>query len=141
MFNKQTQYAIRAVTYLAVKSEPRIKIGVNVIANELGVPKQFLSKILQNLVNHKLLHSSKGKAGGFYLTKKDLDSNLRSIIELFGGDDIFHTCVMGLPKCSSENPCPLHESSVEYRGNLIKILDEQSIRELAESVIKDGFSI
>lgn len=141
MFNKQTQYALRAVTYLAVYSKPNNKVGVNIIAEELKVPKQFLSKILQNLVNHKLLHSSKGKAGGFYLTKKNLDNNLRTIIELFGGDDIFHNCVMGLPKCSSENPCPLHEPSIVYRGELVSILEKQSIRELAESVIKDGFSI
>lgn len=141
MFNKQTQYALRAVTYLAVNSKPSKKIGVNIIAEELDVPKQFLSKILQSLVNHKLLHSSKGKSGGFYLTNKNMDSNLRSIIEIFDGDDIFCSCVMGLPKCSSENPCPLHESSIIYRNQLVEILEKQSIRELAKSVVRDGFAI
>ena len=86
MFSKQTQYALRAVLYLAVNSRSNKKIGVNVIAEELDVPKQFLSKILQKLVNHKLLHSSKGKSGGFYMTAANLNSNLRSIIEIFDGD-------------------------------------------------------
>ena len=48
MFSKQTQYALRAIIYLAVNASPQKKIGVNVIAEELGVPKQFLSKILQS---------------------------------------------------------------------------------------------
>jgi Rrf2 family protein len=141
MFSKQTQYALRAVLYLAVNSRPNKKIGVNVVAEELDVPKQFLSKILQKLVNHKLLHSSKGKSGGFYMTKGNLNSNLRSIIEIFDGDGLFCSCVMGLPKCSSENPCPLHEPSIEYRNELLTRLDNQNIRDLAESVVKDGFTI
>lgn len=141
MFSKQTQYALRAVLYLAVNSKPNKKIGVNVIAEELDVPKQFLSKILQKLVNHKLLHSSKGKSGGFYMTKANLDSNLRSIIEIFDGDDLFCSCVMGLPKCSSDNPCPLHEPSIVFRNELLSRLDNQNIRNLAASVVEDGFTI
>ena len=141
MFSKQTQYALRAVLYLAVNSRSNKKIGVNVIAEELDVPKQFLSKILQKLVNHKLLHSSKGKSGGFYMTAANLNSNLRSIIEIFDGDGLFCSCVMGLPKCSSDNPCPLHDPSIEYRNELLARLDSQNIRDLAESVVKDGFAI
>ena len=141
MFSKQTQYALRAIIYLAVNASPQKKIGVNVISEELGVPKQFLSKILQKLVNKGLLHSSKGKAGGFYLNKVDLSSNLRLIIEVFDGDDLFCNCVMGLPTCSSDNPCPLHEPSITYRNELISRLENQTIKDLAKSVIKDGFII
>jgi Rrf2 family protein len=141
MFSKQTQYALRAIIYLALNASPSHKIGVNVVAEELDVPKQFLSKILQKLVIKNLLHSSKGKSGGFYLTKANLNSNLRLIIETFDGDDLFCSCVMGLPKCSSENPCPLHEPSIEYRNQLLTRLDNQNIRDLATSVAKEGFTI
>jgi len=141
MFSKQTQYALRAIIYLALNASPTHKIGVNVIAKELDVPKQFLSKILQKLVNKDLLHSSKGKFGGFYLTKSNLNSNLRSVIEIFDGDDLFCSCVMGLPECSSEHPCALHHSSMEYRNELLLRLDSQNIRDLALSVSNEGLSI
>ena len=141
MFSKRTQYALRAIMYLAVNVKPGKKMGVNVIAKELDVPKQFLSKILQTLVNNKLLHSSKGKMGGFYLTPKNLNSNCRVIIEIFDGDDLFCSCVMGLPTCSSDNPCPLHAPTVVYRQDLINKLEKNSISELATMMVKDGLTI
>jgi Rrf2 family protein len=141
MFSKQTQYALRAMLYLAVNSSPKHKIGVNIIAEQLSVPKQFLSKLLQKLVNEGLLHSSKGREGGFYLTEANMNSNLRSVIEIFDGDALFCSCIMGLPKCSAENPCSLHEPSMDFRNELISRLDSQNIRDLALSVVKDSFTI
>ena len=75
------------------------------------------------------------------MTAANLNSNLRSIIEIFDGDGLFCSCVIGLPKCSSDNPCPLHDPSIEYRNELLARLDSQNIRDLAESVVKDGFAI
>ena len=141
MFSKRTQYALRAIMYLAVNAKAHKKIGVKVIAEDIGVPKQFLSKILQTLVNNKLLHSSKGKMGGFYLTPKNLNSNLRAIVEIFDGDAIFKDCVMGLPTCSSDNPCPLHAPTAVYRDELLKKLENKTISELSELVLKDGLAI
>ena len=141
MFSKRTQYALRAILYLALHSSSKKKIGVNVIAFELNVPKQFLSKILQELVKHKMVFSSKGKYGGFYLTKTYLDKNLRSIIEVFDGDSLFNECVMGLPECSSEKPCPLHDITAVYRKQLINKLEKKSISSIAEQILIEGLSI
>jgi len=141
MFSKRTQYALRANMYLAIYSSPKNKIGVNVIAAKLNVPKQFLSKILQELVKHKIVGSSKGKYGGLFLAKRNLNNNLRSIIEVFDGDSIFKECVMGLPECSSENPCPLHDITAIYRKELIDRLDKKPISKIAEQILEEGLSI
>jgi Rrf2 family protein len=126
---------------LAINSSIKKKIGVNVIAEELVVPKQFLSKILQELVKYDIVGSSKGKYGGFYLTKRNLNKNLRSIIEVFDGDDIFKECVMGLAECSSVNPCPLHDITTIYRMQLIGRLEDKSIKEIADQVQNEGLTI
>lgn len=140
MLSKRSQYAIRAVVYIASNANKK-KIGVNVIAEEIELPKQFLSKILQELVNNKLLHSSKGKMGGFYLTNKNLQSNLRQIIEVFDGDSIFSGCIIGLTQCSSENPCPLHNSTAIYRKDLKENLETKTIQEIAKMVGNKEFRI
>lgn len=127
--------------YMTVNAQAKKKFGVNVIAEELGVPKQFLSKILQTLVKKKLLNSSKGKMGGFYLSSKNMNGNLRNIIEVFDGDDVFCSCVMGLPECSSENPCPLHEATALYRLQLKSNLESKNIRDLGIQILEEDLRI
>ena len=141
MLSKRTQYATRAILYLAIHSKGNRKIGVNVIAEDLQVPKQFLSKILQELVKFKLVKSSKGKMGGFYLSRANLKNSLRQIIEVFDGDDLFCKCMMGLPNCSSDNPCPLHDSATSFRQNLEASLEDLSIKEMAEKIKTVGLRI
>lgn len=141
MLSKRTQYAMRAVLYLAIHSKKNNKIGVNVIAETLNVPKQFLSKILQELVKNGLVKSSKGKLGGFYLSPANKKNSLRQIIEVFDGDNLFCNCVMGLPSCSSDNPCPLHESASAFRLDLEKTLEEKTINEMADRIANGGLRI
>jgi Rrf2 family iron-sulfur cluster assembly transcriptional regulator len=140
MLSKRTQYALRAMMYIA-SNQNNNKIGVNFIAEELAIPKQFLSKILQELVINGLLHSSKGKKGGFYLTNKNLNSNLRQIIEIFDGDSFFKGCVIGLEQCSSENPCALHAATAIYRNDIKKNLEVNSLKELAIQIHDKKLSI
>ena len=132
---------MRAILYLDLYSDAKNKIGVNVIAEKLDVPMPFLSKILQELVKNKLLNSSKGKSGGFYLTKRKRENNLRSIIELFDGAGIFESCSMGLPECSSSNPCPLHRSTVTFRNDFAQIIEYKSIKEVANHIKENGLQI
>ena len=141
MLSKRTQYALRAVLYLAIHSKGNTKIGVNVIAEDLQVPKQFLSKILQELVKNKLVKSSKGKLGGFYLSRANMNNSLRQIIEVFDGDDLFCNCMMGLPTCSSDNPCPLHESASAFRIDLEETLENKTIKEVANKINTIGLRI
>lgn len=141
MLSKRTQYGMRAVLYLAIHSKKSHKIGVNIIADELQVPKQFLSKILQELVKNKLVKSSKGKLGGFYLSTANKKNSLRQFVEVFDGDDLFCNCMMGLPNCSSEKPCPLHESAIAFRLELEKTLEDKTINEMAEKINTSGLRI
>lgn len=134
MFSKSCKYAIRAVLYLAVNSNDEHKLGVKELSEELDVPKHFLAKLLQQLSRHGLISSTKGPSGGFYLTEEDRKRPLRLVVESIDGPDVFNSCILGLPVCSSENPCPLHTTAYAYRQGLLELLDEQNIAELAEHV-------
>ncbi len=140
MFSKTCQYAIRAVLYLAVHADDK-KVGVAELAEALNAPKHFLAKILQQLSKHKLVSSAKGPKGGFYLTEKNLKATLEDIILCIDGPEVFTGCVMGLPQCSSENPCPLHVQANAYRQGLQFHLKYQSIGEMAMVVERQGLNI
>ena len=70
MFSKTTEYALRATIYIAQKGTIDKKLGIDEIANAIDSPKPFTAKILQLLTKDKVLHSTRGPNGGFYITDK-----------------------------------------------------------------------
>lgn len=134
MFSNSCKYGIRAVLYLAINTKNGEKVGAKGIAENLNVPKPFLAKILQELSRHNLISSAKGPKGGFYLNKENLEQPLLNIIELIDGQQVFSSCILGLPVCSSETPCPLHFKATAYRNGLLEIISGQSIEDLATSI-------
>ncbi|MBL0008816.1 MAG: Rrf2 family transcriptional regulator [Saprospiraceae bacterium] len=48
MFSKSTEYALRAIIYLAQKSSVDHKIGITELSEAIDSPKSFTAKILQN---------------------------------------------------------------------------------------------
>jgi len=137
MFSKSGGYAIRAVLFLAAYSTSEKKIGISEIAEALNVPRHFLAKILQQLSKQKLISSLKGPSGGFYLTEKELNGSLKSIIECIDKLDFMNSCMLGLPECSSEAPCPIHENVEVYRKGLLNLINDHTINEIAFRV-KEG---
>ncbi|NUQ25477.1 MAG: Rrf2 family transcriptional regulator [Saprospiraceae bacterium] len=137
MFSKSCKYAIRAVVHLAIHSSESHKIGVKEVAEALDVPGPFLAKVLQQLSKNGLISSTKGPSGGFYLSERDKSASMRKVVESIDGPDIFTSCLLGLPVCSSANPCPLHDKAVIYREGLMYLLTRQTIKDLSVRIIND----
>jgi Rrf2 family protein len=131
MFSKACQYAIRAVLFLASETSHGQRIGVKEIAEALEVPGPFLAKLLQQLTRNGLISSVKGPHGGFFLSEADRSRSLKEVAECIDGPQVFSTCILGLPICSSENPCPLHKEALAYRQGLLQIVGHNSIGEIA----------
>ena len=68
LITRDTDYAIRAITYMAKHKESRV--SVKELVKNLKVPRPFLRKILQVLDKKGLLRSYKGKGGGFLLNTR-----------------------------------------------------------------------
>ena len=66
LLTKKSEYALLSLVSIAKSNEPK---NVEVLANELGISKSFLAKILQNLAKNGILNSYKGNNGGFTLKK------------------------------------------------------------------------
>jgi len=50
------------------------------------------------------------------------------------GPEVFSSCILGLPVCSSEHPCPLHTQAYIYREGLLKLIEDKTIGEVARQV-------
>lgn len=141
MFSKSCKYAIRAVLFLAVHSKEERKFGVKEVSEAIDVPGPFLAKLLQQLSKQGLIASTKGPNGGFYLNDQNKETPLKQIIDAIDGPEVFHACILGLPVCSSANPCPLHAKALVYRDGLLDLVETQSIADLAKKIQKMKLSL
>ena len=132
------KYAIRATIYLALNGGDQQKIGIKKIAEDLEIPTPFLGKILQSLVKHKILSSTKGPHGGFALGKDPSDISLLDIIDVIDGMDLFTECLIGLKSCSEyghENvPCPIHNKFRPISNQLYKLFKNETIQSLTNEI-------
>lgn len=131
MFSKACEYAIRAALYIAVKSIDGSKLGIKEIAKEIDSPAHFTAKILQTLSREGIISSIKGPNGGFYLDPKAKPITLNSIVNAIDGDDVLHSCSLGLKLCSDIFPCPIHNDIKAYKERLRNVLKEQTVQHLA----------
>ena len=141
MFSNACQYALRATIYLALHASEERKIMVTTLSERLEIPRHFLAKILQQLARQDLISSVKGPQGGFYLSASNRQRTIGDVVSVMDGDGIFTDCVLGLPRCSEQHPCPLHEMVKDYRRKLNEHLIDMSIEDFTNTVIKEKIAI
>jgi Rrf2 family protein len=139
-FSKGCELGIQAVLFLSIKKEKLI-FNAEEISKELKVPKEFVSKVLQILTSSGIVGSKKGKRGGFYLAKSPGNIRLLDIVEAIDGLDIFKSCLIGFPGCSSENPCPVHDKWGYLREEALKMLGSETLEQLKEKTIQKIISL
>ena len=128
MFSKSTEYAIRAIIFIALRANSDKLIGTADIARELDFPEAFLGKVMQNLVKKGLVFSVKGPGGGFYIKDNSCNYSILDIVEILEGLDFLKKCGLGLHACSDDNPCPIHD---EYQPVKVKIREALSSKTIA----------
>lgn len=129
IFSHTCQYAIKACIVLATEKR---KVGIIDISEVIGTPTAFTSKILQQLTKKQLISSGKGKGGGFYLSDEQFESlTIKDIYENFEGKEVLTSCLLGLKKCSGENPCPIHHLAIGVRENVL-IMFQYKIKDLKD---------
>jgi DNA-binding IscR family transcriptional regulator len=63
------------------------------------------------------------------------------LVNVMEGPQFFDQCILGLPECSSKNPCPLHSEIKQYRTGLVNALEKETIGEFAKRTEKNLKSI
>ncbi|MEM7474175.1 MAG: Rrf2 family transcriptional regulator [Planctomycetota bacterium] len=76
----KVHYATLAMLALAEKHTSKEPLSARIIANEQGIPSQFLTQILQQLRASNLVVSTRGANGGFLL---DGAPNVISLSDIF----------------------------------------------------------
>jgi Rrf2 family protein len=109
VISRSSEYAIRALTYLAQQRDGRHRLARD-IAEQLGIPAPFLGKVLQPLVSRGILHSQRGRSGGFRLDRPASAIALVDIVETQEDVGTADVCMLGQRVCDDAHACPLHDT-------------------------------
>lgn len=113
LLSQTSAYAVRAAVHLAGREGEEGFVRVGEIAGALGVPRNYLSKILHQLARAGVLTSGRGPRGGFRLATAAADVTLAEIVEAVEPGVASRRCLLGRPECTDQNPCALHD---RWRG-------------------------
>lgn len=134
MLSKKTKYGIQAVLYLAEKFH-KGPILISEIAKTQSLPKKFLEAILLELNKKGLLHSRKGKGGGYFLKRPPNEIMLGEVIRVLEGplapvSCVSQTAYRRCDECKDELSCGIKVVMKEVRDAISKILDHKSLADV-----------
>lgn len=133
MHSQTTEYALRAMSWLALSPETLTPTGQ--LAEKTKVPIHYLSKVLQQLGDAKLITGRRGVKGGYKLSRPPAQITLLEVINAVGEVKRITTCPLGLSN-HGPNLCPLHrridaaaKAMIEIYGNttLDALLSEPNV--------------
>jgi Rrf2 family protein len=133
MLNKKTQYAIKALTFLA-EHQDKGPMLIAEISKKKKIPLKFLENILLELKKEGILESKKGKGGGYFLKVPANKIPLADIIRKIDGPIAMLPCasLYFYERCKNcdEKNCGLHDIMVQVRDANLKILENKTVADL-----------
>ena len=134
MLSNTCKTAIKAVIYLSSKFDIKENVGMKEISEFINASEHTVGKILQTLVKQNVINSMKGPSGGFYISKEQQKQPIINIVEAIDGKQIFKSCGLGLSKCSSSHPCPIHDDYKEARDIIENLFKQKRVLDLCKPV-------
>lgn len=132
ILSQTSEYALRAATLLAQHAEPG-PLDVAVLAEALGIPRNYLSKTLSQLVRAGVLESVRGKHGGFRLAQLAANLTLYDVVEPFEHFAETRRCLLGQSVCNDRQPCAAHEGWKAIGERIVRFFRRTTLADLARS--------
>ena len=129
VITRATEYAIRAVLYLAKQPRGEIVYKKDICQTQ-DITPAFLTKILQPLIKVGIVGSQRGVGGGFYLLKDPAEITLLEVVRAEEGPLYLNHCLERQGTCEKDLFCPVHGAWREIRQQMLQTLDGYSFARL-----------
>jgi Rrf2 family protein len=135
MLSKKTQYALKALGYLAGKYGQG-PVLIAEISKKKKIPLKFLENILLQLKQQGILESKKGKGGGYFLTAAPKTIPIAKAIRIVDGPIAMLPCVSlhFYERCKdcNEKTCGLNKIMILTRDATLKVLEKKTLQDLMD---------
>jgi len=138
MLTKKGKYGLKAAVHLA-RLRPGESALVADIAEANKIPKKFLDAILAELRNAGIVHSRKGKGGGYTLARQADKVFVGEIVRALDGPlapiacasrNFYRRC----EDCPDQTGCAVRLMMVEVRDAIAGVLDRQTLADMRDLV-------
>jgi Rrf2 family protein len=142
MLTRKSKYGLKALLVLAEEAGGGPML-ISELAERQQIPKKFLEAILLELKRAGLLHSKKGKGGGYVLGRKPTDITVGQVIRVLEGPLALTPCVSvtayrRCDECVDEQTCAVRLAMKEVRDATAEILDNTTLAGLNARVARSS---
>ncbi len=142
MLSRKSKYGLKALLVLAERAG-RGPVLISDLAKRDAIPKKFLEAILLELKRHGLVHSRKGRGGGYFLRRKPGEITFGEVIRVLEGPLAAVPCVsqtayMRCTECVDEKTCGVRIAMKEVRDATARILDHSTLADVNARVARLG---
>ncbi len=127
MFSQTVEYALRAVTHLAIRPERVHTTGE--IAAATKVPPPYLSKVLQSLQKQNIVVVKRGLRGGYLLSKPPQELSLYEVVQAVDPIQRISTCPLELAS-HGKRLCSLHKKMDQAMADMEQAFRSTNLHEL-----------
>jgi len=139
--SKKGEYALRALIDLGIAQElgrPMLRIGE--LAEKEKLPIKFLEQILTHLKLAGFVQSTRGKLGGYSLSKPTSRIKFGAVIRSIDGPLAPIPCVSRTAyarcTCPDETHCGLRLLMLDVRSAISRVLDRYTLRDVVEITLR-----
>lgn len=139
MLSCRAKYGLKAILRLAADPHRRPLLAADIARLE-RLPHKFLEQILLELTHRGLLHSKRGKGGGYCLSRPADQIRVGEVVRALDGALAPVSCVSELAYrkccdgCIDETICGVHLVMKEVRDAICGVLDTTTIADVIQSM-------
>lgn len=130
--SKSVEYSILALKYIA-DNENITVISSRKISDDLHIPYDLLSKLLQKLVRQGIIKSQQGKFGGYNLLVSANKLTVLKIIEALNENVQLTNCTIdnaSTEDCSRINDCCIRSPFINLQNRINNMFNTITLNEL-----------
>jgi Rrf2 family protein len=128
--SRKIDYALRAVIHLANEETQKRACSVAEISSRERIPRQFLEKIVRELIRSGLVRSRRGPHGGYVLARTADQMTFRDVIEAVEGPISLNVCVGEHADCSLLGACGMNRIWREGQRRVMDLFDHTTIADV-----------
>jgi Rrf2 family protein len=131
MLSQKARYALRALFVLGEHQgvEP---VMIADVAERANVPRKFLEQILLEMKRRGIVHSQRGKFGGYTLGRKPEDITFAEVLRVIDGPLALSPCASRTAyrkcdDCEDETTCAIRKVLLHVRDTTAEILESHTL--------------
>ena len=140
MITQKMKYALKALLALAdeaAQERPRA-LTIEEIARRSGTPKRFLEHILLEVRNAGVIASTRGRAGGYTLTKRPGEISISQLLRTIDGPIAPLPCLsrssyQRCEDCTDEATCRIRKVFAEVFWSYLLIIESLTLEDMLRS--------